>query len=293
MFVFQILLNSLVTSTQVLLLAAGLYLVYAVARFQHIALGAIATASAYAFLSAQSLTGAPWLSFIIGMAVSGLLSYLSFFVLRKYIDHSQDLLALLVSLTLGVCLESIIGIAYGPEGRFLVPEVLPVYQLAGLHLTQVGLWTIAIGLFVALLTYIALHLLPLGRLVRAISQHRECATIMGINTQHIRRLVFVVAGILVGIVGMLSGLNNAVTPTSGLLPIITAFIALMVGGVTDFRGTAVATFILVLLPELIVSLQIGGLTISVSWKMVIVFLLALCLLMIRPRGLFHSLNRNN
>lgn len=100
-------------------------------------------------------------------------------------------------------------------------------------------------------------------------------------------------GVLAGVVGILSGLNNAVTPGTGFYPVITAFIALLVGGLSDFRGTVVATFLLVLIPELVIALGGNVVNVSVTWKMVLVFVLALILLLIRPNGLFSALNRKS
>jgi branched-subunit amino acid ABC-type transport system permease component len=291
MLVIQILINSLVIGTQVLLLAAGLYLIQAVTKTYHIALGAIATAGAYTYyvLYGAGLSG--WVALAAGLAGAGLISWLSFFLLRKYIDASQDLLALLSSLTLGVAMEALMGIIFGPEGRFLTKGVLPVYQLAGLHITKVGLWTIILGGVAAVSAFIFLYLLPWGRLIRAVAQHRPCAAIMGINENRVRQLVYLAAGLLAGAVGILSAMNNSVSPGAGLHPVITAFIALLVGGIGDFRGTVIASYLLVLIPEMIVSLGGGAVNFSVTWKMVFVFLLALFLLILRPQGLFSSINR--
>lgn len=288
MLLLQVLLNSLVTGTQVLLLAAGLYLIYAVARCYHIALGAIATASAYAFLSLYEV-GVPFLgAFLLALLFGGLIGFLSFFVLKKYIDAQQDLLALLASLTLGVAMEAVMGIVYGPGGRFLSESVLATYHLGELYLTQVGVFTIILGVISAITAYVFLYLLPWGRLIRAVSQHRECASIMGINANKIRVVIFFAVGVVAAGVGILTGLNTAVTPAAGLHPVITAFVALLVGGVTDFKGTVIAAYLLVLIPELIVTMS-GGF--SETWKLVFMFLLALGLLLMRPQGLFAKLNR--
>jgi branched-chain amino acid transport system permease protein len=291
MLLAQVLLNSLVTGTQVLLLAAGLYLIYAVARCYHIALGAIATSSAYAFFTLFQAGLPSFVIFPLALLFGGLVGLISFFVLRKFIDAGQDLLALLVSLTFGVAIESILGIIYGPGGRFLSDSVLSTYHWGELYLTQVGVLTIVVGIVSSLAAYVFLYLLPWGRLIRAVSQHHECASIMGINAHRIRMVSFFVVGVIAACVGALSGLNSAVVPTAGLHPIIMAFVALLVGGVMDFRGTVVASYLVVLIPEMIVSLSAGSVNFSETWKLVFMFLLALFLLLLRPQGLFSKLNR--
>lgn len=289
----QIILNSLVTGTQVLLLAAALYLTHTVARFHHIALGAAATAAAYSFM-ALGWTGAPfWLAATGGVTAAAALNLSLFALLRKYIINGQPLVAMLASLTAGTALEALLGILFGPEGRFLTNGILPTYNWQGLYLTQVGSWTIMIGIATAILAYIFLQLLPWGRLLRAVAQHPPCTAMMGVNEQKIQRLVFILAGLLAGTVGLLTGLNNAVTPQAGLSPVITAFIALLVGGVHDFRGTVLASFLLVLIPEILVSVGGGANSLSMTWKMVFVFLLALLMLLARPRGVFSTNHRQS
>jgi len=163
MLIVQIFINSLVIGTQVLLLAAGLYLIQAVTKTYHIALGAIATAGAYTYYALYEAGLSGWLCLVAGLAGAGLICWLSFFLLRKYINASQDLLALLSSLTLGVAMEALMGIIFGPEGRFLVKGVLPVYEWAGLHITQVGLWTIILGVVTAAASYVFFISITLGQ----------------------------------------------------------------------------------------------------------------------------------
>jgi branched-subunit amino acid ABC-type transport system permease component len=67
-----------------------------------------------------------------------------------------------------------------------------------------------------------------------------------------------------------------------------AFMALLVGGASDLRGVIVASFLVSVIPELIVGLA-GG--ISASWRLPIVFLIAVISLLIRPEGLFSKRKR--
>lgn len=293
MFVLQILLTSLVTGTQVLLLAAGLYLIYTVTRTVHIALGASTIAGGYAYYMAAQL-GWPWyLCLGFGIVFSGLLGLICYFLLRSYIQKSQALLALLVSIAFGVALEAGMALGFGPEGRYLMEGVLPTFDLWGMRVTQVGLYTLLVGLLTGVAAYLFLHVLPLGRVVRAIAQHPQCASLMGIKERRVQMVVYIVAGVVAGIMGILTGLNSAITPYAGLQPISMAFMALLVGGLTDFRGVALASYLLVLIPELIVSGNFGAISFSSSWKLVFVFVIALTVLAIKPNGIFSSVTRKS
>ncbi|MCC7197198.1 branched-chain amino acid ABC transporter permease [Candidatus Peregrinibacteria bacterium] len=293
MFVLQILLTSLVTGTQVLLLAAGLYLIYTVTRTVHIALGASTIAGGYAYYVGFQM-GLPWYACLaFGLAFSALLGLLCYFLIKPYIQKSQVLLALLVSIALGVALEAALALVFGPEGRYLMDGVLPVFDFWGVRVTQVGLYTLLVGLFTGIIAYIFLHVLPLGRVVRAIAQHPQCASLMGIKERRVQMVIYIVAGVVAGIMGILTGLNGAITPYAGLQPISMAFMALLVGGLTDFRGVALASYLLVLIPELIVSGNFGEISFSSSWKMVFVFVISLAVLALKPNGIFSSVTRKS
>jgi len=293
MFVLQILITSLVTGTQVLLLAAGLYLIYTVTRTIHIALGASTMAGAYAYYLAFTL-GWPWYGCLFaGILFSALLGAVCYLLLRNYIHKSQVLLALLVSIAFGVAIEAALAMGFGPEGRYLMDGILPTFDFWGVHITQVGVFTLFVGLIAGIAAYIVLHMLPQGRVVRAIAQHPQCASLLGIKERKVQFISYVVAGVVAGIVGILTGLNSAITPYAGLQPIAMAFMALLVGGLTDFRGVVVAAYLLVLIPEFLVSGSFGDITFSASWKLVFVFVIALIILAFKPNGVFSSVTRKS
>lgn len=293
MFLLQVLLNGFVVMIQVLLLAAGLYLIYRVSRLIHIGLAGTVVASAYAFY-ALSTAGVPfWLSFLGGLVAAVFLGLIGFYLLRSFADREQELVGLLVSLSLLTILESVLAMLFGSEGRFLISGVLPIYSFGPLYLTQVGFWSIVIGFCIVLIAFFVLYALPVGRVLRAVQQHRYTAILIGIREKTVQAGAFVVASLFAGLIGMLLGMNNAITPLSGLNLVLLAFIALFVGGLHDFRGTVVASVLIVLIPECLTAFQYGDFSISASWKMVLVFVLAFILLLFRPRGLFAHFLRQS
>lgn len=286
----QILITSLVTGTQVLLLAAGLYLVYTIAKTFHIALGAMAMVGAYGFYAANQWQLPWWICCIAGLGAAFVAGLLSSWLLYPFVNKNQTLIALLMSVTFGVFLEALLAFIFGSEGRFLIATVLPTFEWNGLRITQVGVWTLFFGALIALSAWVLLYVLPYGRVVRAVAQHKECASLLGIQQKKVQWKIFGIVSLLAGTIGILIGMQNAVTPGSGLHPIIMAFMALLVGGVNDFRGTVVAAYLLSLLPEILVSGAVG-IDVSTSWKMVFVFMLALIFLLIKPFGLFSKNTR--
>jgi len=285
MLFLQVFINSFVTSVQVLLLAAALYLIYMVSNIFHIAIAAIMLVSAYMFYALNQIPVPFIYAFFIAIFSSALIGMVSYLLLQDFAEKKMQLPGLLVSIGLWLCLESIIAMIFGSDGKFLVDNVLKTFSFKSLYITQVGFWTLITGLLIVVVSYVFIQYLPTGRIIRAVKQHSHCASIIGIKEKRVQLFVYFLSSLITGIVGLLIGLNNAITPTSGTPLTIIAFIALLVGGVNNFKGVIIATFILVIIPELLISMNISGININSSWKMFIIFILALSVLMVRPNGI--------
>jgi branched-subunit amino acid ABC-type transport system permease component len=197
-----------------------------------------------------------------------------------------------MSLTIGVFLESILSIIFGPEGRFINLFETQSYFFFGITVTNVGILTLALGICLFIIGLFILRSTPEGRKLRATSSNKNLAIVLGIKTQTVIFITLFFATTIAGFVGVLKGMYSAVTPLAGLNLIILSFIALIVGGPNDYRGTIIASYILVLIPELLISLSIDTFSLSASWKMVFVFVIATILLTLKPQGLFYSVTRN-
>lgn len=293
MFFVQIALNSLISGTHILLLAWALYLIHTVTRTIHVAVGAIAITGGYGYYFLSHMGIPIWLSILGGIGISVVFQLLSFWLLKRFFYEDRRFIALLGSLAFGTTLESIIAISFGSSGKFLAMDVLPTFEFVGLHITFVGIWTLIIGGIIALFVPIFIYVLPYGRVLRAIAGHHETAQSIGIHDRRIQIVIFIIVGIICGIIGILKGFQENITPMAGLLPTVTAFLALIVGGMDDFRGIIIASYLLVLVPALIVSIDYMGTNISSSWSLVFVFAISLIILVIRPKGLFALSVRNS
>lgn len=71
----------------------------------------------------------------------------------------------------------------------------------------------------------------------------------------------------------------------GFQLVIAAFIALLMGGVHDLRGTVIASYLIALVPGLIIGFSPG---LSENWRFVFVFAIAAVVLALRPHGIFSK-----
>ena len=289
----QILLNSLVLGTQVVLLVVPLYLLYSVTRIYHLALGATAAVGAYALYLVLGSGGNVVAAIALAVAAAAACGAASYLLLESFARRQESLFGLLLSFAFGITIEAALAIGFGTDGKVILPHVLPTISLGGLYLTVPGLYTMAVGAGLALLAVGAVTFTPGGRSLRSIAENSTVASSLSINSSQVRLVVFVIASLIAGFVGIMSGLNAALTPQMGFNLVVMAFIALLVGGVHSLRGAIIASYIITLIPELIIGLSPAGWQLSISLKMFLVFFIALLLLWWRPSGLVRLVQRSS
>lgn len=286
----QILIYSFVMGTQVLLLALALFLVYLVSKVQNLALGAMGAGIAYALYFGVSMHLPILWVILLTVGIAVFLGIVNFLLNEHLTRKREYLFALLTSFSFAIVLESLISITFGTDGKNIIPGILPVFELGSFQIPVPGFITICFGIIIAILSFFFIRLTSWGRMLRAIAESSFSAESSGINSRRVRFFVYILASFIAGAIGILAGLNTALTPMMGFQLIIMAFIAFLVGGVSDIRGTVVASYLVAFIPEFIIS-SLGG--VSLNWKMVLVFAVAFISLSLRPKGLFTHEGRKS
>ena len=119
-----------------------------------------------------------------------------------------------------------------------------------------------------------------GQKIRAVSQSKESAEILGIDSLNIRRITWVIGIVSAGLMGALVGLVNPFSPYAGTTYLIVAFSVAILGGMGSLAGTIVAGFIVGMTESLF------SLILPSQISPVISFLLIIAVLMVKPEGLF-------
>jgi branched-chain amino acid transport system permease protein len=146
-------------------------------------------------------------------------------------------------------------------------------------LTGALLFGVAVVLMVALDLFI--FRTRFGSAMRATAQDREAATFMGIDSDRVIMLTFLVASALAGLGGALFGLRYAnIDFFMGYLLGIKAFTAAVIGGIGNVRGAMIGGLLLGVFESL------AGAFISTQFQDTFVFLALILVLLVRPQGLF-------
>jgi branched-chain amino acid transport system permease protein len=191
-------------------------------------------------------------------------------------------------LGVSILLQNLVLRFQGAEIRFfhasaLIPEGLRTFEIGGIVLSFMRLLVIlvSIGLMGALTWFVKRT--KMGKAMRATAQDTEAATFMGINTDRIIMLTFLIGSALGGAAGTLVGLLfTQVDYYVGYAAGLKGFTAAVLGGIGSIPGAMLGGFMLGIVESL------GTTFISSTYKDVIAFVILVVVLIVRPWGLLGS-----
>jgi branched-chain amino acid transport system permease protein len=282
------LLNGLSLGSLYALFGIGFGLVFATMGILNAAQGCYASWAAIIGLATAEHLGLPFplvlLAGIAGGAVVAIgVDQIGFQPLRK---RGTDMLgALITSIAFWMILDSLAGFATGQQSLSFPASSYPSQMLmtAPVPLPAMQLITITALVVVAGGMHWLLARTSLGSAIRAVGWNPVAASLGGVNSRNIILLTAALAGAISGIAGSLGGiLTSNVSYSLGQSLMLKGFAAVVVGGYTDVRGTAIAGIMLGVLEVFV------GQYISTAMRDGFTYSLLLIFLLVRPQGLFGS-----
>lgn len=278
----QLALNGVVEGMRYGLVALGFALVLSVTGYVHFAHGAICTLAGYLFHLLWVVLGLHWaLAFAAVLALSVALSVgICLGVYRRVPDGAHHGV-FICSLGLMILLQNLTHLLWGSESLSLrAGGSAEVYFLGPTVLTDVGLATVVTSLAALAAVSFLLYRTGTGRAMRAMADQPTMAAVVGIDTRRVAVAAFVVAGLLIAPVGVLTGLDEGLSPHTGTGLILAAIAGAIIGGVGSLAGAVIGGLMIGLLQQL----SAGWL--PTSWMTSITFLGMFAFIVFRPRGLF-------
>jgi branched-chain amino acid transport system permease protein len=289
----QQLINGLSLGAIYALIALGYSMVYGLLKFINFAHGDVLMVGAFAgFYAAPLVHGLlpdPWMTtaavLLWAMLVCAVLGVVIERLAYRPLRDQPKLAVLITSIGVSLLLSYGGQILFGVNQKAF-PDLLPPIRIAlGQGVTISGNHLLVIAVTLVLL--IALREIVLrtrfGLALRALSQNREAASLMGVNSNAVISMTFAIGSALAGAAGVLYAMNiHSIEPLMGTLPGIKAFVAAVLGGIGSLPGAAVGGLLLGLTECLL-----GGSFLS-SYRDAIAFGILILILLIRPSGLFGS-----
>jgi len=264
------------------LIALSMTLVFSVAGLLNFAHGDFMALAMFAALVLLELFGLdPYVSAPILFVVFATLGALLFRGLIRPVLPQGLLVGAQMTLGMVIVLQNGLLLTFGGDYRS-VPTVLSNKNLvlAGFVLP----WPLVVGAVVAgvlaAVLYYVLARTDFGRQVRAITQNRAAAALMGIRIARVQTQAFALGFGLLGLTGPLIVSQGTITPAMGFNFTLVALIVMVFGGIGSFVGSMVGG-LLIGLAEGVGSLLLGG-TIGAM----VPYLILLLVLLFRPHGLF-------
>ena len=265
------------------LLATGYSLIYSLLDFSNWAHGEFAMVSAYVAVVLSSFLGMPFVVAAVGGMLGGaLISYLCERMAYRRIrsNGAPNMFLMIAAMGLSNVFQQAANLIFSGQYRSY-PFKLPVstVKVASAYIGVLDLVSLAITAVVIVLLIYLINKTQFGLNVRAIACNAYAAKVLGVKVDRCIASVFMLAGALAGVAGVLYGMKYNVFPTMGNVG-LKAFIASVIGGLGSVPGAIVGALLLGIL-ETLVSAYVSS-----SLRDFFSFALLIVLLLVKPSGLF-------
>ena len=289
--------NGLVIGVFYALSALGLAIIFGVLRIVNFAhgelymLGGFAYYVLVAWLGVPPILGVPLAAaalFVTGMAIEAVLVRP---IYQGKVERPDEY-AIMITFGLALFLQNLALAVFGPwtnrvdavlQGRVIIGELI----ISGNRIAAA-----AIGLILIAVTIYVLHKTWVGKAVRAVSQDRDTAAVVGINVERASMMAFGIGAALAGAAGALMGPVFLVHSTMGVIPAIKAYVVIVLGGLGSLPG-ALAGALILGLAENLATVLIPDTTRALAYKDAYGLVLLVLVLLVRPQGLFGEKSRRS
>jgi neutral amino acid transport system permease protein len=169
----------------------------------------------------------------------------------------------------------------GSQVRGVGQDVLSSVNIGPLHLGALQALVLVVGVVASTLVGLGLAFTRLGKEMRALSDNMALAEVAGIDTALAIRVIWIVAGGLAALAGVLfAAAVGSVNPNFGFFTLLSLFTAAVLGGIGNAYGALVGGLVIGLAEEW------STLLVNPRWKPVVGFAILIVMLLVLPRGIF-------
>lgn len=277
----QVLANGLVIGGTYALMAVGLTLIFGYMDLVNFAHGELYMLGGFAAYTLIVLLGLPFaLGFPLAIMAVVAFGYALDRVVLKPLRGRDVMAGILTTIGLAIILQNAALLIWNPVPKRLpVPVDSAILELGPVRLAPVQLLAVALALAIIVLAGWFMQRTRTGMAVRATFQDADAAALMGISVDRVYAATFAGGAGLAAAGGALLGMVFLITPTMGEVAVLKAFTVVILGGLGNFFGAAVAGI-------LVGTVESASATyISAGYKDAIAFVLLILVLVVRPQGL--------
>lgn len=283
LFFFEVSLAGLGSGALLALTSVAFVLIYKATRVVNLAIGEMLMIGAYLFFSFAGGMGLPyWAAIALALVGGGLVGGIVERAIIRPMLGENPISVFMITIGLGSILVGGVELIWGPDPAQL-PDFMgsaPVFIGEAYVSRKIAIGFVAASLVVAF-AVLAFRFWRGGVALRATATDQVAAYSCGINVPLVFSCAWIVAGVAAAGAGILVGSVGGIAPTMGVFG-LSALVVVIVGGLDSVAGALIGGVIVGLL-EAWTGAFIGG-----EFKLLATFSLLLFILMIRPYGLFGT-----
>ena len=262
------------------IIALGYTMVYGIAKMLNFAHGDIIMVGAYAILTTLSLTGLTVPAVVVAVVVCTLLGIVTEKVAYRPLRGASPLAVLITAIGVSYLLQSIAQLVYGTKSRSISIGNFGTVDFFGVSISVSSLFTLGLCLVIMVGLTLFINKTRMGKAMRAVSEDKEAAELMGISVNRTITVTFAIGSALAGVAAIFYGAAYTyIRPTTGAMPGIKAFTAAVFGGIGSIPGAMLGGILLGVIE------QLSKTYISTLWADAIVFGVLVVVLVVKPTGL--------
>ncbi|MBR5128472.1 MAG: branched-chain amino acid ABC transporter permease [Firmicutes bacterium] len=265
------------------LIALGYTMVYGIAKMLNFAHGDVIMVGAFTVIVSVMMLGFPiWVGLLLSVVICTVLGMTIERVAYKPLRKAEPLTVLITAIGVSYLLQNVALLIFGSTQKSF-PKV---FHVSSVHFGDVSMSgesvvTLAVTIVIMVCLSLFINKTRAGKAMRAVSQDKEAAELMGISVNRTISLTFAIGSALAAVAGIFYGATYGfIGPFTGSMPGIKAFVAAVFGGIGSIPGAMVGGILLGVLESM------SKAYISTELSDAIVFASLIVVLLVRPTGLF-------
>ena len=278
----QTLISGLSLGSIYAIIALGYTMVYGIAKMLNFAHGDIIMVGAYAVITTVLTANFPPLvGILVSILVCVVLGVTIEFLAYRPLRQAPPLSVLITAIGVSYFLQNLALLIFGSEQKAFPTIIkLPTIEAAGVYIDGITLITLVVTAAIMVGLTLFINKTRMGKAMRAVSEDKGAAELMGISVNHTITITFAIGSALAAVAALFYGMSYIyIRPTTGSMPGIKAFTAAVFGGIGSIPGAMLGGILMGVIE------QLSKTYISTLWSDAIVFGVLVLVLVVKPTGL--------
>ena len=270
------------------MIAIGYTMVYGIAKMLNFAHGDIIMVGGYAIYVTLLLIGQPVVAVLAAVVICALLGvFVERFAYRP-LRGASPLAVLITAIGVSYFLQGLAQIVFGSASKMLMTLQIPgAITFGDFRIAYSTILTLALTVVIMVSLTLFVKFSKPGRAMVAVSEDRDAARLMGVNTNLIIAITFIIGSALAAVAGYCMLIKSpTLNNTLGAMPGIKAFTAAVIGGIGSIPGAMLGGILLGVIEA--VSLSIPALA---PFTDAVEFAILIVILLVKPAGLLGKARR--